>query len=215
MEEITKNKYVRAAIKIFWIFVICSFLGSIIEMGYVIVHANKIEIRRGLIYGFFVQVYGMGAVAYYILCNKVKKPYKVFLIGMIMGGVIEYIFSLLQEIFLGSVSWDYSDRFLNFNGRTCLQYCIYWGIIAIVFLKLIYPLIQKMDKIIYTKIFTLITVFMLIYMSINVWISTVAVIRQEERKEHIPASSKFEEYLDRKFPDEFLQEIYQNKKSFD
>lgn len=214
MGKIT-NKYVKITIKIFWIFVIGSFLGSVIEMGYVIVHANKIEIRKGLIYGFFVQIYGMGAVAYYILCNKIKKTHKIFFAGMIMGGLIEYLCSFLQEIFLGTVSWDYSNNFINFNGRTSLEYCICWGIIAIVFLKLIYPITQKMDVLIYNKLFTVITVFMMVYMSINIGISTAAVIREEERKENIPANNIFERFLDEKFTDEFLKTIYQNKKSFD
>ena len=214
MEKI-ENKYIQIAIKVFWIFVIGSFLGAIIEMGYVLVHANKIEIRKGLIYGLFVQVYGMGAVAYYILCNKVKKPYKVFFLGILMGGLVEYFCSFLQEIFLGSISWDYSHNFINFNGRTSLQYCIYWGIIAIVFLKFIYPIVQKLDKIIYTKVFTIITVFMVIYMTLNVWISTVAVMREEERHSNIPANSALDRFLDERYPDEFLKKIYQNKMTID
>ena len=213
MEQI-KSKNVKIIIKVFWIFLLGSFLGSIIESGYTLIHANKLEIRKGLIYGLFVQVYGIGAIAYYLLCNKTQKTYKIFIMGMMLGGIVEYLCSFLQEIFLGTVSWDYSNNFLNFNGRTSLKYCIYWGIIAIIFLKFIYPMIQKLDKIVFNKAFIVITISMMIYMSLNLWISAVAIMREEERKINIPAQTRLDEFLDKQFPDELLEKVYQNRKSF-
>ncbi len=52
-----------------------------------------------------------------------------------MGGTLEYLCSFFQEILFGTISWNYSDLFLNLNGRTSILYCFYWGIIAVVFLK--------------------------------------------------------------------------------
>ena len=51
-------------IKIFWIFVIGSIFGFFLEMLYILAYSRTLEIRQGLIYGPFIQVYGMGAVAY-------------------------------------------------------------------------------------------------------------------------------------------------------
>ena len=96
-------------------------------MLYALVYTRTLQIRQGLIYGPFIQIYGMGAIAYHILISVIKdNPKKAFFGGMIMGGSLEYICSFLQEIFFGTISWDYSKLFMNLNGRTCLLYCVYW-----------------------------------------------------------------------------------------
>ena len=95
--------------------------------------------------------YGLGAMAYYILLLKTQDTKKVFILSFLMGGLLEFICSYLQEIIFGSVSWDYSGTFLNINGRTNFQYCIYWGIIGIVFLKIFWRFTPNLDNIINSK----------------------------------------------------------------
>ena len=69
--EMSKEKKVDFLIKIFWIFVIGSVFGFIIEILYILVYTRTIEIRQGLIYGPFIQVYGIGAVLYYLFFNSI------------------------------------------------------------------------------------------------------------------------------------------------
>lgn len=95
------EKLIKFSMKIFWIFVIGSIFGFFAEMLYTLVYTRTLEIRQGLIYGPFVQVYGMGAMAYYLLVSKIQEPKKLFFSGMIMGGVLEYLCSFFQEIFWG------------------------------------------------------------------------------------------------------------------
>ena len=52
---------------IFWIFIIGSVFGFFAEMLYSTIFTRALVIRKGLIYGPFVQIYGLGAVAYYLL----------------------------------------------------------------------------------------------------------------------------------------------------
>ena len=122
----TVNKFILIT---FWIFVLGSVFGFFAEMLYALAYTRTFEIRKGLIYGPFIQVYGMGAVAYYFLVRSEQDPMRVFFKGMLLGGALEYLTSFFQEIFFGSVSWEYSHMFLNLNGRTSIQYCFYWGII--------------------------------------------------------------------------------------
>ena len=136
-EENNVKKIINSIIKIFWIFAIGSVFGYVIETLYALVYTRTIVIRQGLVFGPFIQIYGIGAVAYYLLITQVKDPKEAFFSGMIMGGILEYLCSFIQEIFFGTISWDYSRRFLNFNGRTCLLYMFYWGMIAVIFLKVI------------------------------------------------------------------------------
>ena len=66
------SKAINEAIKIFWIFVIGSVFGFFAEIAYGIVYTRTVVFRQGLVYGPFIQVYGMGAVAYYLLIRKIQ-----------------------------------------------------------------------------------------------------------------------------------------------
>ena len=213
MKENRITKVINFIMKIFWIFIIGSVFGFVVEMLYATVYTRTLVIRQGLIYGPFVQVYGMGAVAYYFLITKYKEPKDAFFAGMIMGGVLEYLCSFFQEIFFGTISWDYSNFFLNLNGRTCLLYCVYWGIIAVVFLKIVYPWLQKIEPLLYRKGIRILTVFLIIFMTFDITISALAANRQQERRENIPPKDDLDVFLDKAYPDEFLDRIYNNKRN--
>ena len=205
-------KIINLIIKLFWIFVLGSVFGFFAEMIYGVVYTRTIVIRQGLVYGPFIQVYGMGAVAYYLLISKVQDPKKAFFAGMVMGGILEYVCSFLQEIIFGTISWDYSDLFMNFNGRTSILYCFYWGIIAVVFLKAVYPLTKKLDKYIEKKRVRIATVIFMIFMTGDIVLSCMAGVRQDERHNNIPPKNDIDIFLDNNFPDEFLDRVYDNKK---
>lgn len=207
-----KKKIINYITKIFWIFIIGSVFGFFAEMLYALVYTRTIEIRHGLIYGPFIQIYGMGAVAYYILISNIQDPKKAFFSGIIMGSVLEYLCSFFQEIFFGTISWDYSDLFMNLNGRTSLLYGIYWGIIAVIYLKIAYPAFEKMDLLFDKKSIKIITIFFMLFMTFDITISCMAGNRQQQRHQNIPAKGVIDEFLDRAYPDELLDKIYNNKK---
>lgn len=207
-----KKKIINYIIKIFWIFIIGSVFGFFAEMLYALVYTRTIEIRHGLIYGPFIQIYGMGAVAYYILISKIQDPKKAFFSGIIMGSILEYLCSFFQEIFFGTISWDYSDLFMNLNGRTSLLYGIYWGIIAVIYLKIAYPAFEKMEVLFDKKSIRIITVFFMLFMTFDITISCMAGNRQQQRHQNIPAKGVLDKFLDRTYPDELLDRIYNNKK---
>ena len=206
------KKILIYAVKIFWIFVIGSVFGFFAEMLYALVYTRALEIRQGLVYGPFIQIYGIGAVAYYILTLNVQEPKKAFFSGMIMGGALEYLCSFFQEIFFGTISWDYSNLFMNLNGRTSLLYCVYWGMIAVLYLKLVYPLLLKIEPLIYKKGAKIITACFMIFMTFDIVISCMAGNRQKERHQNIPPKGIIDEFIDRNYPDELLDKIYNNKK---
>lgn len=208
-------KMINFIIKIFWIFIIGSVAGFFIEMTYTAVYTRTFVIRRGLIYGPFIQIYGMGAVAYYLLISKVKEPKDAFFTGMLMGGILEYVCSFFQEILFGTISWDYSHFFLNFNGRTCVLYCFYWGIIAVAFLKVVYPWLERIEPLIYKKGVRIFTVFLMLFMVFDITISCTAAKRQQERHDNIPAKNQIDVFLDNTYPDEYLDIIYNNKREID
>ena len=79
--------------------------------------------------------------------KALKELLKIFMASFVLGGVLEYLFSYFYERYIGIAPWDYSNIPFNFNGRTSLIHCIFWGIVGILFMKVIYPYISNLYKI--------------------------------------------------------------------
>ena len=141
-----KKNLIKELIIVFWLFIIGSILGYIFEMIVVLFQKGYFESRQGLIYGPFTPVYGIGAIIYYLILNNIKKDnkIKIFFITAILGGITEYICSLVQEKVFGTISWDYSYLIFDINGRTSLLHCSYWGIAGIIYVIYIDPFLEKL-----------------------------------------------------------------------
>lgn len=134
-------------------FAIYSVLGYVLETLFALVMYGKLESRQGFLYGPVCPIYGVGAIIMIIALQKFKKNgYTLFLGGFLVGSVVEYIISLIGEIFLNVRWWDYSDRFLNINGRICFLYSLYWGAVGLYLMKSLNPNIDKMINYFRSKI---------------------------------------------------------------
>ena len=209
------KKVIKKLEKIFWVFIIGCILGYIFEMIIVLFQKGYFESRKGLIYGPFSPVYGIGGIIYYLIFKHIKTRNKlaVFLIAMILGGTTEYICSFMQEKIFGTISWDYSYLPFNINGRTSLLHCTYWGIAGILYTTYIEKLIEKIEKLLDRKKMETITICFVVFMVLNVQISAFASIRQKNRINNIPPQNKLDEFLDKHYPDELMNKIYANKKN--
>lgn len=130
---------------------------------------------------------------------------------MILVGAIEYLCSYFQELCFGTVSWDYSNMFLNIGGRTSLLFCFCWGILGVLFVKFVLPLLQKIDIYIGNTQFKTITAILVGFMLFNIGISCLAGARQNERVQKIEANSKMDAFLDKHYPDRVMDKVYSNK----
>ena len=210
-----KSNKIKEINKIFILFMIGSIIGYIVEMIVALVQKGHLESRQGVIYGPFTPVYGVGIVIYYLCFSKIKtrQKSKIFLISMLIGGIIEYLCSFLQEKIFGTVSWDYSGWIFNINGRTTLIHCTYWGIAGLLYNKYIDPLIPKIEKLVEKDITKIIAFGVAVLMIFNISISSMAAIRQKYRNENIMPQNKIDEFLDANYPDEYMDKIFANKKN--
>ena len=208
-----KSNKIKESNKIFILFMIGSIIGYIVEMIVALVQKGHLESRQGVIYGPFTPVYGVGIVIYYLCFSKIKtrQKSKIFLISMLIGGIIEYLCSFLQEKIFGTVSWDYSNWILNINGRTTLIHCTYWGLAGLLYISLIEPIIPKIEEVIEKNTIKIVTEGVAMLMIFNITISSMAAIRQKERKYNIEASSNIDIFLDKNYPDEYMDKIFANK----
>lgn len=209
---VSKTTFKQLLYELFWIFFIACFLGVVIESIWCVLTRGYYESRSGLIYGPFNLVYGFGALLMTIgLAPMQHKPDKcIFFWGLMIGTVFEYICSYLQEQWFGTISWDYSHFFLNLNGRVNLLYAFFWGLLAIAWIKCIYPNILHWIHQITKKVGVPLAWILLIFMIFNTTISALALQRQAERREQIPATTEMDQILDHYYPDEKLMKIFPN-----
>lgn len=203
--------------KIFWIFLIASIIGAFYEETLLIIKGiinySTImwEPRRGVFWGPISPIYGMGAVLMCIvLVNEKDSLVKTFFKASILGGLTEYVISFLQEFFLGTTSWNYTGKFLNIGGRTTVPFMLFWGVLGICFVKIIYPALSRVIDIISNKFGTNITVIIFIILSIDIFISWSALIRQTLRHNSIEPITIVGKVYDKYFDDDYILEKFPN-----
>lgn len=130
--------------RILMYFIIYSFLGFVVETIFGMLTKGVIESRKSCFYGPFCCIYGLGAAIMIPGLQKFKRNNWTLAIGgMIEGSIIEYVVSWIGEIIFQIKWWDYSNMPLNMNGRICLLFTIFWGILAVVLLRLVNPFIER------------------------------------------------------------------------
>ena len=199
--------------KLFYLFVIGSFIGTILETIWAFCVDGHFEMRVGMVYGPFIPV-GGGAC---FLTAALYKLYKlndtlVFVISAFAGAGFEYFCSWLQEQMFGTVSWDYSDTPFNLDGRTNLMYALIWGFLGLVWVRYLYPWTAKLIEKIPKRAGAIITTFLIVFMAFNGFMSVTATARWTQRTEGVPASNSFEEYLDEKFDNEKMEFLFPGMK---
>ena len=102
---------------------------------------------------------------------------------------------------------------LNLGGRINLLYCFFWGIAAVVWMKILYPRISAWIEKIPVKQGKIISWILVVFMSINVTVSGLALIRSTERQHEIPAEAGWQKIMDKQFDDERMEKIYPNMKN--
>lgn len=203
--------------KLLFIFVIACIIGTYYEQiltlikGYFRQGIIIWESRRGVIYGPISPIYGAGAVIMtYFLARKNHTWHQTFLYGAILGGSFEYIISYLQETFVGTVSWDYSNHFLNIHGRTTIPFMIFWGICAVIFVKLVYPFISNLIERIPYKTGNTLSKILVIFLSLDMIVSWTALLRQTMRRNGTEPMTVVGKFYDYYYTDEFLKQYFPN-----
>lgn len=209
-----KKEVLNKLVKVFWVFIIGSVIGYVLEMIVGLVQNGHFVSRQGLLIGPFIQVYGLGLVTYYLVISKIKDKnnVKIFILSMILGGVIEYLFSFFQEKLFETISWDYSNLPFNINGRTSFLHCLYWGTGGVLFVKFILPYIDGLDNLYKYKAYKIITSFLIVFICFDIIISGLAGIRCLERRKNMEAKNDIDVFFDVYYPDSKLKEIYSNAK---
>lgn len=200
--------------KIVWIFFLGAFLGDITETIFCWATTGQIMSRSSVVYGAFSLVWGIGVAGITMLLYRYrnKEDRYIFLAGTFLGGAYEYICSVFTELCFGTVFWDYSDIPFNLGGRINLLYCFFWGIAALVWMKLFYPFFSKWIERIPRKAGTILSYIFVVFMAVNIVISAGALARYSNRAQGVAAENVVDEWLDSHFDDARMERIYPNAK---
>lgn len=213
--EVSANRFAQGInfYKLFWIFFIGSFAGVIIETLFCLLSNGYYENRVGVLWGPFSPLYGVGAVVLtvglYFL--RFHRDMHILFMGAVLGSIVEYVGSWGMETFFHTKAWDYSHYQFNINGRICLVFSIFWGILAVYWIKDIFPRINYwIFKSIPDRIGKALTLVLCLLMCLNIGMTQLAQIRWSNRIQGLPAQNVLDEFFDNRFGNERMQKIFAN-----
>ncbi|MEG2174942.1 MAG: hypothetical protein RR135_05615 [Oscillospiraceae bacterium] len=130
--------------QISWIFIIYCFLGWCVEVMFVTVCTGEF-VNRGFLSGPVCPIYGVGMVLIAICLAPLRKnTILLFLGGMMLTSLLEWITGFLLERLFGDRWWDYSDQPFNIGGYICLKFSLLWGLGCILVMDVIHPLVMAL-----------------------------------------------------------------------
>lgn len=90
----------------------------------VLIHIVKdgVFVNRGTMHGPWLPIYGFGGAGIVYFLNKLAKKPGLLIASIFVGcGILEYAAHWYLEVTKGTKWWDYSNYFLNLNGRICFE----------------------------------------------------------------------------------------------
>lgn len=125
----------------FWSFILYSFLGFLLEVGYAWATGGRCE-RKCLLVLPLCPVYGLGACAILWLPLWVQeRPWALFILGGLTATATEYLVAVFYQRVLGVSFWDYQGLPGSLQGRVCLPFSLAWGTLALVLVYGVHPLL--------------------------------------------------------------------------
>lgn len=145
---------IRRIEEYFLFFIIYSVIGWIYEVFLETVVYGWGFTNRGILWGPYCPVYGVGAVIFILTLNRLiaEKNKKqrlmlipiIFMLCMIIATGIELVSTYILEYFTGSWPWQtYADYAVNFQARIALSPSIRFGIGGVIIIYIIQPLIER------------------------------------------------------------------------
>ncbi len=199
---------------LFWIFVVCSVLGLVIETVYhvLVVDPGVYEDRAGLLFGPFSPIYGVGAMLMTMALNRFHKaPFPViFLVSAVIGGAFEYAVSWFMQFAFGIVAWDYTGTFLSIDGRTNGMFMAMWGVLGLFWVKLCLPwMLQLVNRIPWNWRYSLTTVCAAL-MIVDCGMTLMSLDRWYQREAGVAPDNAISRFIDDHFDNQYMEQRFQS-----
>lgn len=140
-----RNAAVTRLCYLFLIFLVGSAVGWIYEEIFYWITEGLLR-NRGILYGPWLPIYGVGALGIYALKPLKRHPVLLFLLCIVITGVVEYIIGYVGIRCFGLRLWDYRGLFLNLHGIICFRSVVSFGVLGMVFHYLLEPTGEKLFR---------------------------------------------------------------------
>ena len=187
----------------FVIFIFFSVVGWLFECIYCTVNEHHWQ-NRGFLHGPLCPIYGTGIVAAMFVFTQLLSSsaeegaswpvWQVFLICAAGSAVLEFTTSWALEKKFHAVWWDYSNIPLNIQGRICLPATCGFGIAGVVFVKLVFPLIEKLPVSGHPMISEALSIVLAILLGMDLALTVESLTRLTQRMED--AEDRFNERME-------------------
>ena len=137
---------------LFIFFAVCGWIYEVIWTYF----DDGVWTNRGYLFGPWLPIYGFGGMLIYGIFHKqIKKPVYIgklnirflllFVYICLITTVVELAATYIIELFGTpfTVLWDYSDHFMNFQGRVCLDASARFGALGLMIIYGALPLYNK------------------------------------------------------------------------
>lgn len=148
-------------------FFIYGVIGWITEVIFCLI-VDKEVVNRGFLKGPICPIYGVGAIFVLLLLEQFKGRIGViFILGILIATVIEYLTSCVLESIFQTKWWDYSNNKFNINGRVCLFNSLLFGVLAVFLVEIIHPFLCKIVDTAPRELIIIITIILLMVLVID------------------------------------------------
>ena len=176
-------------------FYIFAFAGWIYESTFVSVRDRKF-VNRGFLVGPILPLYGFGAVAVYVFLRPFSKTASLlYIMGMLVATVLEYITSWLLEVTFHTKWWDYSEEPYNFQGRIALIPSMFWGILSLLMFDVLQPAATYLIELIPRKTGEILLFLFVLLTVVDIVYTVIATINFRKQLENLYEFCKEMEYL--------------------
>ena len=106
--------------------------------------------NRGILYGPWLPIYGIGALGIYAMKPVKKHPVLLFFLCAMVAGIVEYIIGYIGIRYFGMRLWDYRELLWNIDGIICFRSVVSFALMGLVFHDWLEPagaqIVQKLPS---------------------------------------------------------------------
>ena len=177
--DFSKKKKIEIIRDVLIFFLTFCIIGWIYEEIVFIIEENML-VNRGVLFGPWLPIYGIGGLFILLLFFKTKdkkinigkvniRPLIIYIQSTILSTALELITTYIIDFTGGNFKtlWDYSEKNMNFEGRIALIPDAKFGIIALMAIYVVQPILKKIISNKNQKILNIISIILTILFCID------------------------------------------------
>jgi len=131
-------------LQLLWLFLFYSFLGFLLEIAFARITRHPKKDRKCFFLLPLCPVYGVGALMIRGLTLWNRSPLWVAAAGFLAATAAELTMGAFYRYVLGVEFWNYRNQRWNIGGLVCLQFSLYWTVLALLMVYWADPLLGRL-----------------------------------------------------------------------